>query len=443
MPFKTTQRRHKATSKSSKRQIAVWSLESSGAVAIVAILAIAAYYLTIVAEPSGFTPVHVIKVQQNGPLPLTSLVASAKPTVVKGSCIAHWQLFKWSLKQWNNSLGLLKGVYHHNISYFGPYYDTSKPMASIARHPNEYDTNTSATVADILNNKPGSYRYLSQELHQLPIDLEAFMQPMNDLIALNPQRTSINLWIGQDVTAHAHYDGYHNMYCQLHGSKTFTLVSPKHWHVFGVYPFLHPSHAQTTANWSKPELQDKLKTLPKHDVYQVTLHAGDLLYLPPLWFHYVTAGKASISINAWTDTASEHAQRAHELTMAVLQAAKVDVNLRMITASLCQQVTTQVLGHSCQHVTQQLFQGRYNRSWTRAVLTMNVPKTRPAGCNVATERVRAEQVAGIVQAFRRLSASTHELWLGNWIEVLALVVVKDAKLVPQQLLEWSHCSWPN
>jgi len=38
------------------------------------------------------------------------------------------------------------------------------------------------------------------------------------------------------------------------------------------------------------------------EAFEVVLEPGDLLYLPPFWFHRVTAETTSISVNVWSDS---------------------------------------------------------------------------------------------------------------------------------------------
>ena len=86
------------------------------------------------------------------------------------------------------------------------------------------------------------------------------------------------------MTAHCHYDGYHNFYAQLSGRKKFTLVSPKYWREVAVYPLLHPSHAQCQAN-----LSADVSLGTSIEYFETELGPGDVLYLPPLYFHHVEA----------------------------------------------------------------------------------------------------------------------------------------------------------
>jgi hypothetical protein len=57
------------------------------------------------------------------------------------------------------------------------------------------------------------FAYLSREANLVGDWVWEDISPIEPLLAPNPSRSSINLWIGpQGAVAHAHYDGYHNFY---------------------------------------------------------------------------------------------------------------------------------------------------------------------------------------------------------------------------------------
>ena len=47
--------------------------------------------------------------------------------------------------------------------------------------------------------------------------------------------------------APCHFDGYHNAFAQLHGTKRLLLLPPSAAPLLRPFPFLHPSHAQCQA----------------------------------------------------------------------------------------------------------------------------------------------------------------------------------------------------
>ncbi|GAO50341.1 hypothetical protein G7K_4469-t1 [Saitoella complicata NRRL Y-17804] len=132
-----------------------------------------------------------------------------------------------------------------------------------------------------------------------------------------------NIWIGnsESVTS-LHKDPYENLYCQIAGVKTFTLIPP--WEFYCLDERLLP-----TATY-QPVANDKLAVVPDSPPLsipwlcvdptapeqsptfsefcrplRVDLQPGEVLYLPALWFHHVgqrsdEEGKV-IAVNWWYD----------------------------------------------------------------------------------------------------------------------------------------------
>lgn len=122
----------------------------------------------------------------------------------------------------------------------------------------------------------------------------------------------VNIWIGgKDVEAGTHYDAQHNFFFQSFGEKRFLLSSPSSLYEQYLFPRLHPSDRQSRVDWEsfigKPvSLLDK--EFPRHrdiPLISATLSPGDILYIPPFWFHRVQAlSSISISANFWSDDIS-------------------------------------------------------------------------------------------------------------------------------------------
>jgi oxalate decarboxylase/phosphoglucose isomerase-like protein (cupin superfamily) len=105
---------------------------------------------------------------------------------------------------------------------------------------------------------------------------------------------SSNVWIGRGSITHMHYDASYNCFVQIYGRKKFLIYPPEYWIHLNLYSSLHPSHRQS---------QMDFPVIPGMTPYEMVLEPGDLLYLPPYWFHHVEASTEdiSISVNAWTD----------------------------------------------------------------------------------------------------------------------------------------------
>lgn len=192
---------------------------------------------------------------------------------------------------------------------------------------------------------------------ELPWATQAFGQP--------PE--AVNLWIGNELSVTSfHRDHYENLYVVIAGSKTFTLLPPTdawqmHVQEFPVAQYqrrkerleLVPTEPVQTVRWSAVEYvldpdtrQEGLRPVPgcepvlqhtctakpvrldrvaQHDdnstackdvnaeddskstakPFRVTVHPGEVLYLPSMWYHQVEqtpdAEGRNISVNYWYD----------------------------------------------------------------------------------------------------------------------------------------------
>ena len=91
-----------------------------------------------------------------------------------------------------------------------------------------------------------------------------------------------------------HQDDYQNILAVLRGRKTFHLAHPLE---------SHPDEARRVKHRNRgypSEAPDDTPTT-RHFNYKVTLHAGDVLYIPRDWWHYVVTTQPSCMINLWYD----------------------------------------------------------------------------------------------------------------------------------------------
>ncbi len=175
-------------------------------------------------------------------------------------------------------------VYVGESARFGPYFDPSRPFASMARPAHGYveaEAPVSGT-AFFAAGTPPPHRYYSGELERdLPHALVSQVRGLERaLVSLRPSHASVVLWLGRrGASAPCHYDGYHNAYVQLYGTKRLTLLPPTASGLLHPFPYLHPSHAQCQQRLS--ELTDA--QLRAAGGMRLEVSPGDLLYLPPMW----------------------------------------------------------------------------------------------------------------------------------------------------------------
>jgi len=168
---------------------------------------------------------------------------------------------------------------------------------------------------NIFSNSSGE----GSEFEGLQSDLPGDLSWCTDALGSAPD--AVNIWIGdsRSVTS-IHSDPYENVYCVLRGSKAFTLFSPTEgWCMKErTYPHaqytrsststlaLTPSPASTPpVRWSSildPSDSDQLP--PGAHPIHITVKAGESLYLPAGWWHYVRQSDVTIAVNYWYDMES-------------------------------------------------------------------------------------------------------------------------------------------
>lgn len=219
--------------------------------------------------------------------------AFARPAVLRNAAPDLWRARRlWNPKYLASQIGKVSGVYENTNRWFGPYFDQRKPLTRLSQRVNPYKTNLTMSGARLIErianaSSASEFIYYSGSVDGLGQWAVEDIQPLDELISLNPAISSVNAWLGPpNVIAHCHYDGYHNFYVQLFGRKRFWLAPPSTWPLLRPAPFLHPCHAQCMVNLS----ESKGTAAPLSHTAQlleVELEPGDLLYIPPLWFHHV------------------------------------------------------------------------------------------------------------------------------------------------------------
>lgn len=412
--------------------------------------------------------------------------AAGVPVVLRNSVIEKWKAKKkWSPKYLQSRMTRITGVYQNENRWFGPYYDTSKPLTHLSQKINNYRTDLNMTAKAFFqklhNPSEGEFLYFTGDIDQLGQWAMEDIQPLSELLLLNPKRSSINAWMGQPhVIAHCHYDGYHNFYAQLYGTKKFTLFRPTNWPGLYPYPFLHPSHAQAQVNLSSVDDLDPFPLAGKTSAVEVILQPGDLLYMPPLWFHHVESMELSISVNVWTD--SDQTALMEEVFSLTPPTELVEWPSRERKT-----IATSVLIHamlkelckdrkSCRHAKSDNFLDNPNikplhggfyfvyQLWTTRYRRLMELGRLPDGVHSETEesilcermkrkdsKVLVEEVTNVLTELGvddyvgkvsanigKLPEDTWELWTGNFVEYLASTAV-EIQLVGAFLRHFGSC----
>lgn len=145
--------------------------------------------------------------------------------------------------------------------------------------------------------------------------------------AFGKQPDAINFWMGDErAITSMHKDHYENLYCVIKGKKIFTLLPPSDLPLIP-YRLYDPARYKVTDGGNFEIIEERespkesstsnkvpwiaidplnpdLKTHPQYaKAKPVTcvVNAGEMLYLPSLWFHHVQQAHGCIAINFWYD----------------------------------------------------------------------------------------------------------------------------------------------
>ncbi|KAL8624051.1 hypothetical protein ACOMHN_019474 [Nucella lapillus] len=131
---------------------------------------------------------------------------------------------------------------------------------------------------------------------------------------------AVNMWIGDGrAVTSMHRDHYENLYCVISGWKTFLLIPPSDqpFVPYETYPAARyqeekkgefsvvPDPDTGEVPWIAVDpLSPDLTRYPQYSrcgALEVTVRAGQTLYLPSLWFHHVRQSHGCIAVNLWYD----------------------------------------------------------------------------------------------------------------------------------------------
>ncbi|OVA13095.1 JmjC domain [Macleaya cordata] len=168
------------------------------------------------------------------------------------------------------------------------------------------------------------------EYSALSSDVETHIPWATQALGCLPE--AVNLWIGNHLsTTSFHKDHYENLYAVISGEKHFLLLPPTDVHRLYIrhYPAAQYSFSQDTGEFTL-RLEEPLRYVPWCSVnpyppsatkdqeiskfplyfngprpFECTVKAGEILYLPSMWFHHVKQSPDSrgrtIAINYWYD----------------------------------------------------------------------------------------------------------------------------------------------
>ncbi|MEE6492515.1 hypothetical protein FKM82_016597 [Ascaphus truei] len=159
---------------------------------------------------------------------------------------------------------------------------------------------------------------LTEEFPELMGDVESHIPWMSEALGKTPD--AVNFWLGESAAVTSlHKDHYENLYCVISGEKRFILHPPTD-RPFIPYEMYQPAtyevHEDGSFQVVDHESAEKVPWIPLDPLdpdlslypeykrtrpLHCTVRAGEMLFLPSLWFHHVRQSHGCVAVNYWYD----------------------------------------------------------------------------------------------------------------------------------------------
>lgn len=260
---------------------------------------------------------------------LRDYVSKNLPVVIRGAASGMPCIQKWSDKYFQQTLSdkKVKVAVTPNGYADGIALHTNKQEYFVLP---EEQTMRFSQFLDNLDTKSRFANYIQTQNNNLIDDFPELLPDIDQQLlsfaeeAFDKKPDAANFWMGDErAVTSMHKDPYENIYCVVSGFKDFILIPPTD------YPKvprkLYPSAIYKTVSNEEmviePQINDDgdpvmiqwvavdplkpdFKRFPQFrdvNMYRVRVQAGDLLYLPSLWYHHVRQSHKNISFNFWYD----------------------------------------------------------------------------------------------------------------------------------------------
>lgn len=161
-------------------------------------------------------------------------------------------------------------------------------------------------VDQYIKNKQSEIGYLAQHnlFNQIPEFLDDIGVPSHIKENYGKVDVDISVYFGPAGTVSPlHYDPKHNLLAQVFGRKYVRLYSKE------TTKYLYPRHNTWLNNTSQVDVENPdLESFPlfeKAAYHECILGPGDLLYIPPGYWHHVRSLDISLSISFWWEVPEE------------------------------------------------------------------------------------------------------------------------------------------
>ena len=258
------------------------------------------------------SPIFLASPQQ---LDMAALVDAGEPKLLRGGV---WpQAVGWT---WNDMDATLQGETMSGVLLtddvdYAPTDDRS-PLGQLLKPPASANTSVRNVSAEwIIGNlrdasersgTTGARHHFDGRRHlrwfgDVPEPLRIALQPSRALYhsEFDHKAAMQYMWLSSSGSrTHTHFDNDHNVFVQLIGTKRFVLWPPNQSEALCPYPRLHPLWHKSRAHFGAPDMRvPACANYSRARALALDVQPGDLLYLPPWWWHTVETRSPSLSLS--------------------------------------------------------------------------------------------------------------------------------------------------
>lgn len=207
------------------------------------------------------------------------------------NCMDHWP----ALTNWTQSDYLMSVAGERTV-----------PIEIGSHYTNENWSQDLVKFKDFLNRQISvdeacdRIEYLAQHnlFDQIPALRKDISIPEYCCVGTANEPVDIKAWLGPKGTiSPMHYDPKHNLLCQVFGHKKIILAAPDD------SPNLYPHESEMLKNTTQIDAEnvdiDRFPLCSNVKFFTFNLYEGEMLYIPPQWWHYVRSLEKSFSVSFW------------------------------------------------------------------------------------------------------------------------------------------------
>ena len=241
----------------------------------------------------------------------TEAFAGKQPVLVKGY-VNNWPAINDKERAWRSSQRFQQpGMGMVQVEVGRHYMDSNLQLAQVefnefADHVldslKENNTTTTPNQANHHHISTNPRVFLAQNnLDTIATLKDDVLQPAMTTLTGKKHLYRVNIWMCgvSGSESPCHYDPFHNLLCQVFGTKRVLLFPPDV--SDDLYPARHTTQKNTSlVDFQSPDyhLHPRFVTAQQHGI-EAMLEPGDALYIPYQYWHYCTSHAASCSVNFW------------------------------------------------------------------------------------------------------------------------------------------------